>query len=148
MDIEATLKACSLFAKFGESGTALLAKIAEPRSYPAGTPIFVAGMLGEGLFVVQAGEVALELRAGDRVKTLRTLGPGGYFGQLSLLNPGPRLLGARAATQVEALEIPRRNFLKLHQLKPQVALKLMLAICEDLGQATRDVAPLLLRSVG
>jgi CRP-like cAMP-binding protein len=148
MDIEATLKACALFAKFGESGLALLTKIAEPRSFPAGTPLFVAGMVGEGMFVVQAGEVALELRAGDRVQTLHTLGPGGYFGQLSLLSPGPRLLGARAVATVAALEIPRRNFLKLHQLKPQVGLKLMLAICEDLGQATRDVAPLLLRTVG
>lgn len=148
MDIAAALKACSLFAKFGDSGLALLAKIGEPRSYPAGTPIYVAGMLGESLFVVQAGEVELQLRAGERVQRLGVLGPGTHFGQLALLEPGPRLLGAVARSAVGAVEIPRRSFLKLHQLKPQVSLKLMLAICEDLGQATRDVAPLLLRTLG
>ncbi|MFH1807346.1 MAG: cyclic nucleotide-binding domain-containing protein [Pseudomonadota bacterium] len=147
MDIATTLRTSSLFSKFGDNGLALMTKVAEVKSFPAGTPIFVASMLGESLYVIQSGEIALELRMGDRIVPLSLLRPGAHFGQLALLNPGPRLVGAVAHSAATVIEIHRKSFLKLHQVKPQVSLKLMLAICEDLAQATRDIAPLLLRTL-
>lgn len=140
-----TIKSNILFEKFGDKGLSLIAKIIQRRELPAGTPLFVAGLPGESMFVVESGEVTLELRMGDRIVPIATLGPGQHFGQLSVLKPGPRLVGAAATADTVVLEINRQNLLKLHNVKPQTSLKFMLAIVEDYASMTRDLSPTLLK---
>lgn len=144
MDVVESLKACTLFEKFSDKGMTLISKITDRRELPSGTPLFVAGLPGESLFVVESGEIALELRVGDRMVPIGKMGAGRHFGQLSLLNPGTRLVGAAAAQDSVILEINRKSLLKLHSLKPQVSMKLMLAIVEDYAGQVRETAPILI----
>ena len=145
MAILHAIKSNILFEKFGDKGLSLMAKIIERRELPQGTPLFVAGLPGESMFVVESGEVALELRVGDRIVPIATLGPGQHFGQLSVLKPGPRLVGAATTTDSVVLEINRKALLKLHSIKPQTSLKFMLAIVENYAAMTRELAPSLLK---
>ncbi len=135
-----TLARCPLFRDFTDTGLRIVASIAQERSVPEGAPIFVEGMLGDSLFVVRSGRVAVGLRDPEgRPHVLASLGEGEHFGELSLVCPDvPRLVSAVAQTPVELLEIRQRDFAKLQTQKPQACLKLVLAIAGTFGRRLSD----------
>lgn len=131
-----TLARCPLFEDFTDTGLRILASIAHERSLPEAAPIFVEGMLGDSLFVVRRGRVALGLPDSDgKGRHLVSLGEGEAFGELSLVCPNvPRLVSARAETPVDLLEIRYHEFARLQTQKPQACLKLVLAIAGTFGK--------------
>jgi len=143
VDARQVLKANRLFRDFSDNGVIIIASICEPRRYPAGTPIFIEKQPADSMFVIERGEVQLELQHDADPQPLGRLGAGDHFGQMSLLSQGARLTSAVAVTECSVIEIGRRNFLKLQSAKPQACLKLMLAIWEDYIEAARGAAPVL-----
>jgi CRP-like cAMP-binding protein len=149
VDVIRTLSRCPLLREFTDTGLQILASIAEVSTAPAGTPIFVEGMVGDAMYVVASGRVRLSLRGSDGTETpLATLGEGESFGELALVVTGSqRLVTASAEGDVELLTIRQRDFAKLQTQKPQACLKLALAISASLGQRlgeNRDVLGTLL----
>lgn len=136
MDAIRTLSRCALLREFTDTGLQILASIAETRSVPTGTPIFVEGMVGDAMHVVAAGRVRLSIRSPDATEVmLGTLGEGDHFGELSLLAPGaPRLVTASADGDVELVTLRQRDFARLQAQKPQACLKLAMAISASLAQ--------------
>jgi len=135
------LRACGLLAGFTDTGIQILAGIAVPRSYPAGTPLFAEAMVSDSLLVVGEGQVALTTRGDRGDVSLGELGPGDWLGELSLITPGQRMCTATAVTPVTAFEIRQSDFQKLLATKPQACMKLLMAICTQFGQkvaANRD----------
>jgi CRP/FNR family transcriptional regulator, cyclic AMP receptor protein len=135
------LRACGLLAGFTDTGIQILAGIAVPRSYPAGTPLFAEAMVSDSLLVVGDGQVALTTRGDRGDVSLGELGPGDWLGELSLITPGQRMCTATALTPVTAFEIRQSDFQKLLATKPQACMKLLMAICTQFGQkvaANRD----------
>jgi len=148
MDVREVLKRNRLFEKFSDTGVALIATVADLREFPPGTPIFVENMLGESLFIVARGKVEFRVQAGQVNVALEQIGPGEHFGQLCLIKPGPRQVGAVAVGDCALIEIARRPFLKLQSQKPQACLKLQLAICEDYVDAASAAAGLMRQVLG
>jgi CRP/FNR family transcriptional regulator, cyclic AMP receptor protein len=133
MDAAQILRASPLFADFTETGIGIVATVAQLKHAPAGTPLFVETMVSDSLVVLGAGRVMLSMR-GDRGDVpLGELGPGDWLGELALLNPGQRLCSATAVTPVVAIEIRYSDFQKLMGTKPQACMKLLMAICTQLG---------------
>ncbi|MBN2362040.1 MAG: cyclic nucleotide-binding domain-containing protein [Deltaproteobacteria bacterium] len=145
IDARQVLRANRLFKNFGDNGIVIVGSICEPRRYPPGSPIFVAKQPAESMFIIERGEVQIELQVGSDCRPLGRLGVGDHLGQLALLCQGERQVSAVAVTECSALEIGRRNFLKLQAVKPQACLKLMLAIWEDYLEAARAAVPALQR---
>jgi CRP-like cAMP-binding protein len=108
----------------------LLAHGRTPRSFPAGEVIFRKGEPGKGLFLVREGSVAL--KDGDRL--VETVGPPGMFGEMALLEDGPRSLTALAETDVAVIEIPVRQFWVLVHDTPYFARLVMSVMAERLRQ--------------
>jgi CRP-like cAMP-binding protein len=90
-------------------------------TYPAGTPILAAGSSGDLMYVVQEGQV--EIRLGDRV--VERVGPGGFFGEMSLIDHAPRSASAVAATEVKVVTVDEPRFLRMVQDTPGFALSVM-----------------------
>src|SRR6266496_4385166 len=67
------LQRAPLFKDFSAGGLETLAEMAHERTIPAGSPLFVEGMVGESLFVVVAGTVRVVQRAGGDEQPLPTL---------------------------------------------------------------------------
>lgn len=143
------LSACHLFKSFTEMGTQLIASIAQEKSLPAGTPLFVENMIGEALFVIAEGQVRVSARGPDgREHTLVRLAAGDSLGEAALLRTGPRLCSAYAESPVRVVEIARRDVVQLQKTKPQACLKLLMGIVELLAARTKDVDPELKKLLG
>ena len=138
-DIQRLLKEAALFKNFTDTGLQIIASITHDKRVPAGAPLFVENMIGDGLYVVAAGRIRLSVRGpkGEEL-VLGTLGPGDSLGEAALLRAGPRLCSATAETASRVLEISRRELAALQRAKPQACLKLMMGVVERIGEGMRD----------
>jgi CRP/FNR family cyclic AMP-dependent transcriptional regulator len=65
-------------------------------------------------------------------RTLALLGPGDVFGELALLDGGPRSADAVVAEDAELLVVPRDEFLTFVMEQPQVAMSLLVVLSQRL----------------
>jgi CRP/FNR family cyclic AMP-dependent transcriptional regulator len=117
-----------LFALLDEQERALLAERVEIVSFDEGKTIFSVGDPGDSMYVVTSGEVQLSVKTktGEEM-FLENPGAGDFFGEISLLDEGPRTATARAKTAVNAIEIDRGDLDELFRLKPAAAMDLLAA---------------------
>jgi CRP/FNR family transcriptional regulator, cyclic AMP receptor protein len=100
----------------------LLLKAGLPRrAYVADEVIFREGDTADALYMIESGRV--EIQAGRRVLTI--LGPGEFFGEMSLIDPSPRSATAVAATDVRLVPVSEKQFLKIVGETPSLALDLL-----------------------
>ena len=83
---ELLIGACPLFGGLDEAGLAVVAAAAVEVEFPAERQIAREGEIGTGLFIVGEGRVRV-MRDG---RAVAHLGPGEFFGELSVLDGGPR----------------------------------------------------------
>lgn len=139
------LARCPLFQGFTDTGLQILASIARERRLAAGTPIFREDAPADAMYVVVSGDVQIAMTGEDgREHTLAVLGPGDFFGEVSLLTPGAeRLVSASAQNEVTLLEFQQRDFARLQTQKPQACLKLILNVAAEFGRKMSENRPLL-----
>ncbi len=122
------LKEVPLFALLDDQERQILAERVETMKFPKGTTIFNTGDPGDAMYVVAEGsvEVFLKTKTGESV-VLESPEHGDFFGEISLLDEGPRTASAIAKTDVIALEVDREDLNELFRLKPAAALDLLAA---------------------
>lgn len=91
------------------------------REFKAGDVIFNQGDAAEELFIIQSGEV--EIRLGNRM--LEKLSNYNFFGEMALIDSGPRSATAVAVTDVKLVPIGEKQFLFLVSNTPYFALNVM-----------------------
>lgn len=96
----------------------------------AGTTLLREGTPGDRMYVLQEGDV--EIRVGDRV--LERVGPGGFFGEMALIDHAPRSATVRAATDVRVVPIDEARFVRLVQDTPGFALAVMRGLAKRLRE--------------
>jgi CRP-like cAMP-binding protein len=96
--------------------------------YPAGRAIFEEGQAGDCMYAVVEGEV--EITQGG--KHLRTVPAGSIFGEMALIEHGPRSATALAKTDCKLVAINERRFSFLVQQTPFFALQVMRIMSERL----------------
>ncbi len=102
------LSAVPLFRRLSGEELAAVARAMTQRRYEAGVNIVTQGEDGHCLYVVLDGRAVVE-RAGGHGEThvLARLGPGGFFGEMTLLDGQPRSATVRAETRVHCALLPR-----------------------------------------
>jgi CRP/FNR family cyclic AMP-dependent transcriptional regulator len=108
-----------------------IARITEIREVPAGTVITRAGQPGDEFFLLLDGKARVEVSPRKRA----TLRPGDFFGEMSLLDGGPRSATVVAETAVRLLVIARRDFSKLLTEAPDLTRAIMAVLCRRVRQA-------------
>lgn len=137
------LKESELFKDFSDKEIATISQIVSEKAFPTGTPIFVENMLGESLFIVKSGGVEIRRNIGGVGDQLvMTAGPGDFFGEMALLEGGPRLVSAKTQEDTELLIIAGDDFRALMEKEPLTCLKLFLAVIKVFTKKIRDIMPL------
>jgi voltage-gated potassium channel len=122
--------AIPLFASISPEGAALVAA-EEVAEVPAGQVLVRGGDIGEGMFVVLDGRVVAERR-----DLHAEMGPGAFFGELSLLvDDAPRVARVRATEDSRVLAIERDTFDRLLASEPSFALALLKELAARLVMA-------------
>ena len=117
----------------------LVAKALDEVAAPAGTVLTEEGTMGREFFFVVDGR-AFVRRNGRKVALL---GPGDYFGELALLDGGPRSATVVADTDMVLLNMSRREFYGLLEDVPPLARKLLSAMAVRLRDADSKVSALI-----
>ncbi|MGD0525933.1 MAG: DUF1003 domain-containing protein [Polyangiaceae bacterium] len=129
-----------LFALLDEQERSSLAERTEHVHFDEGTTIFRGGEPGDSMYVVRAGEVEIFFKndTGQRI-VLETARAGDFFGEISLLDGGPRTASAVAKTNVEAIMVDRNDLDDFLRRSPAAAMDLLAAT----GRRLRETARLL-----
>lgn len=125
----ALLSGIEIFEHLHEDDRDALAKVVDAIKLTAGETLFNAGQPGESLFIVRSGSIELFIKdtAGQKI-VLTIAEEGDLFGELSLLDSGPRTATAIALSDVELLVLDRDDLLLLFQKRPDAALNMLAAM--------------------
>lgn len=99
-----------------------------PAKFAAGDVVFSEGDKGDAMYVVRSGELTIE-KGG---KIMETVGPGGIFGEMALIDGSPRVATVRARTDCEVAPINEKIFLFLVHETPFFAIAVMRTLADRL----------------
>jgi CRP/FNR family transcriptional regulator, cyclic AMP receptor protein len=113
----------------GELGR--VASLVDQVEVPAGRVLAREGDPGWEFFIIAEGKA----RATKRGRKVASLGPGAFFGEMSLLDQGPRSATVTAETDMQLLVLSSRSFSTLIEDYPSVSRKLLRGLAERLRSA-------------
>src|SRR6188472_3583209 len=119
-----------LFAGLSRKELAVIATMTKPYRFPAGATIVEEGTTGGRFYLLTVGQVDVLVNS----HRVTGLGPGGSFGEIALIDEGPRTATVVARSDVEALGIASFNFRPLLKNEPGVAFKLLVELCRRLRE--------------
>lgn len=125
------LRRVPLFAGLTDEALDRIAAIATERDVEAGTVLTHEGRQEGYFFVIATGTVRIE-RDG---RTLNTLHDGDFFGEISLLDGGPRTADAVTESPCQLLVMTYQRFQQLLYTAPEVRT----AVFEEVGRRLRKL---------
>jgi CRP/FNR family transcriptional regulator, cyclic AMP receptor protein len=122
----AMLREVKLFELLDDQESESLCALMETLHFDKGDTIFNAGDAGDSIYIVRSGrvEVYIENYEGHKI-ILRENEQGDVFGDISLLDGGPRTATAVAIEDTEVLSLDRDNLLELVTKHPHAGLDLL-----------------------
>jgi hypothetical protein len=144
VDVETVilLKTVDIFARVPYAVLSEVATRLRRLSVPAGTRILDRGEVGDELYIVTAGEVEV----GDAARVLARIGQGSIFGEMAVLDPGPRSAAVTAVVATELLVLDRRTLLDLMGRRPEIADDVITVLVRRLRAMSSSDAPALAAS--
>ena len=136
VSVEEQMRAVPLFAAASDTELARIVAVARPASFARGRMICAEGVFGVGMHVITEGWV--QVRATHAPET--RLGPGAYFGEMAVLDGGPRMATVTAVTDVQTLVLSGYDFGKILDEQPAVVRKLLVHLCQRLRDQAGHVS--------
>ena len=113
-----------------------IARIAEVQEAPAGEVLACAGDPGDRFFVIVDGAARIEVSPQKQHR----IAPGEFFGEMSLLDGGPRSATVIADTAVRLLIIHRRDFVTLLREVPALTQQMLVTLCRRVRAAEKALS--------
>jgi CRP-like cAMP-binding protein len=127
----ALLQQVPLFQALSRKQLEQIGRLADELEVPAGKRLAIAGESGHELYVIIEGYATVKAARG---RTAR-LGPGKFFGEMSLIDGGPRSASVEAATDMRLLVIGRREFSALLNAAPSLVNNIMVTLSRRVRDA-------------
>lgn len=124
IDKLAILRAVPLFADLDERSLQAVAVLAREQAHKAGDILMLEGEPGDEFYVIVDGSVRID--KGDR--TVRSMTPGSFLGEIALVERRPRSATATATSDVTVLALHQHEFDRLLQTMPAVHQRVRAAI--------------------
>jgi len=126
------LRKVGLFAEMTERSLTAIAAKAVDIDFAAGQYIVRQGQVGTGFYLITGGRAKV-VRGGQ---VLNRLGPGDFFGELSVLDQLPRIAHVIAEEPTSCLALASWDFSKLLEENPKITLSLLREVARRLREAT------------
>lgn len=132
-DVVEQLAKVPLFSGCSNRELQLIARVVKDVQHSAGTVIAREGEPGVGLFVIVEGQAEVTIGGKRKAK----LGPGDFFGEIALLDGGPRTATVTTLTDVQLLGLTEWVFRGLMKEHPAIAVKTLQQMAGRLRTATK-----------
>jgi len=130
-DAVTALRRVELFADLDRRQTEQIARLLKLRPFPKGEIVIMEGSGGAAFFLIDSGEATVSSKGVQ----LCTLGPGDYFGEIALIDGGPRSATVTAATDLVCFGLTFWEFRPLVEKNSAIAWKLLQALAKRLRAA-------------
>jgi len=130
------IKGVPLFSEFSEKELQRVAAIAKEVQFAAGKEIAKQGESGVGFHMIVEGEASVSVDGTEHA----SLQPGTYFGEMSLLDGGPRSATVSAKTDLKTVSLTSWDFNALLDQYPELARKLLIQLCKRLRSVESSIS--------
>ncbi len=127
-DTVAKIRGLTLFQEFSESELDGMASLVDCACYSDGQLIVKQDEPGDSMYVIVTGSVKVVHRGETKQIELATLSAGDFFGELALVDEGPRSADVLAVGDTRMLAISQATIRALAGVYPSAAFKLLVAV--------------------
>jgi CRP/FNR family cyclic AMP-dependent transcriptional regulator len=128
------LRRVPLFSDLDDDELEQIAPSFKERTFDAGAVIAEEGKGGVGFFVIEDGTAKITVRGEERA----TVGPGGYFGEIALIDDGPRTATVTAEGELRCYGLTSWEFRPLVEANSTIAWKLLQAMAKMFRASQRE----------
>ena len=130
-ELEAHIAGVDLFRDLSNSQLKRLVEASKEAFHPAGKEVATQGLGALAFHLILEGSATVSKDG----RELRTLGPGDYFGEISMIDGRPRSATVTAVENMLALSIPHQGFERVIDDDPGFARHLLKTLCTRLREA-------------
>lgn len=129
-----------LLREADESALAQIAERVEVRQFSEGELLVREGSMGLAVFFVVEGRCEISRGAGNKRKVLATLGPGDFFGEMTVLSPGPRTATVKALGPMHTFVLNAWDFRTVLESNPRIALHMLKVLATRLRKLQEEMS--------
>ena len=131
------IKPIGLLAEFSEQDLAAMTKCGHPLHFQKGQEILKEGENNASLFMVQSGLLHVRRQVEKSHTLLGRLEAGGFFGEVSVFNPGPTTATIHAVTDGDLWRLGRDSLLQFIDSRPAAGAQMLRRIMEEMAARLR-----------
>lgn len=132
----ALLQQVTLFEGLSRKQLEQISRLSDELEVPPGKQLATTGDTGKEFFIIAEGQAIVTTARGRKVR----LGPGEFFGEMSLVDGEPRSSNVEAATLMRLLVVGHREFWQLLESTPTLTRKIMRTLSRRLRDAEKAVS--------
>jgi CRP/FNR family transcriptional regulator, cyclic AMP receptor protein len=142
------IKAVPFFTQLSEHELEVVRSLASEKHFPKSAVVLTEGELGDSLFMIQTGKVKVFI--GDpegKEMILKILGPGDFFGEMSMIDQQPRSASVTTLEASTFLVMSQAAFEKCIERAPRIANMVMRVLAQRIREADKKIGTLALMDV-
>ena len=142
------LKAVPFFTQLNDRELDVVRAVAAEKSYAKNAVVLTEGEMGDSLYMIQSGKVKVFIGDEDgREITLKMLGPGDFFGEMSMVDKQPRSASVTTIVASTFLVLSHAAFEKCVEQSPRIGNMVMTILAQRVREADRKIGTLALMDV-
>lgn len=142
------LRSIPLFSDFSDDELSVVEELIIEKTASRGTVILTEGDVGDSLYAIVEGRVKVFIGDEDgREIILKILGPGDFFGEMSLIDKQPRSASVAAIENTKLKVLSQSAFQTCLARAPHIGMTVMTALAKRLRDADRKISNLALMDV-
>jgi CRP-like cAMP-binding protein len=115
------------------------------RTFQPDEKICVEGEVGTEMFIIQSGKIRISKKSKDGDKTLVILEDGDFFGEMAVIDKGPRSASATAVEESKCIVLNEETFEQQMQNNARIVKKILKNMSARIRDANRQIENLLIK---